>query len=145
MRSNILDLNNITRAVDETTGQESITFVRGDLKVNYWFYKDSIALQYAILGKHKVALHMFGHSEMSLETLRNWIIESSLWVVDNSEITCIMVFCKRSDLRLRFLLANCGATRQCVLEEANGIEDELLYVFNVKHRDKYERRVTCPQ
>lgn len=140
----ILDLRDLADDVEHTIGVDSFMYVRGDMQVSKWFRAYGISLQFQVIGNHKVAIHMYGESSVSLETLRNWIILCSAWVMDNTPCTCILVYCKRTDKKLRFLLSACGAKRVAVLPQGNGEdEDELLYVFSKKDRALYEGRVTC--
>lgn len=139
----ILDLEDIAKDVSDTLGVDAFLYVRQDLQLSTWFRSFGISLQYQVIGNHKRALHMFGKSEVSLETVRNWVILCSAYVMDNTECTCILVYCRKSDIKLRFLLRACGAKASCVLPEGNGEEDELLYVFSKKDRRIYEEKVTC--
>ena len=141
----ILDLSAIAEDVEETLGiEDAIMYVRQDMQTSKWFKDHGVSLQFQVIGNHKAAIHMYGKSKVSLEILRNWIIQCSSWIMDNTETTCMIVYCKISDLRLRFLLRACGASRVAVLPEGNGEgKDEILYVFSKKDREKYERRITC--
>ena len=140
----ILDLGAIAKDVEQTLGiEDAIMYVRQDMLTSKWFKDHGVSLQYQIIGNHKVTIHMYGKSVVSLETLRTWIIQCSGWIIDNTETTCILVYCRTSDMPLRFLLRACGARRIAILPEGNGEEDEILYVFSKKDREKYERRITC--
>lgn len=141
----ILDLSALVEAVDLTLGIDSFMYVRESISrgTDKWFLIGSIALQYQLIGNHKVNLHMYGKNELSLETLRNSIVSSGSWLMDNTETTCIVVYCKESDRKLRFLLRACGGEVACKIPNGDGDKDELLYLFSKRDRKTYEERITC--
>ena len=145
MRSNILDLEKIASAMELTLGVGSMMYARQMINVNYFFLLRGIVLEYVVVGNHKVILHMYGEPNMSLETLRNWIVKTESWLFDHTDISCILVFCKQEDMKLRFLVRETGAERSAIIPNADGDKGELLYVYSKDSRDKYERRVTCQQ
>jgi hypothetical protein len=140
----IRDLADLVEDVRHTLGVDALMYIRSDLQVSKWFRGCGISLQFQVIGDHKAALHMYGTSNVPLKELRNWISECGSWMWDNTECTCVLVYCKKSDRKLRFLLSAGGAKMTAVLPQGNGEdEDELLYVFSKKDRAIYEGRATC--
>lgn len=145
MKATIFQTEDIVKAVEMTTGQDAILYVRNDMRnpLSMWFYREGIALQFQMIGDHKWILHMYGVSGDKLRNLRDWIIKVSSYLMDNTECTCILVFCKESDMRLRFLIKATGHDEGMRIPNGNGKEDEILYVYNKNDREIYERRIRC--
>lgn len=140
----ILDLGAMVPQVDKTMGVDTFMYVRQSLAgPDKWFQIGSIVLQFQLIGDHKVNLHMYGENDVSLETLRNFIVLAGAWMMDNTATTCILCYCKISDRKLRFLLRACGGPDPLTIPNGDGEDDELLYIFSKKDRIRYERRVTC--
>jgi hypothetical protein len=139
----ILDLSLLSDAVSKTFGVESILYVRMELiyKVNKWFYKDGLAVQLQLLGDHKYALHIFGSPLRTLRETRDFIVSVGSYMMDHTTCTCILVFCKEEDMALRFLIAATGATAHGILQNANGDNNEILYVYSKDNRKTYEERM----
>ena len=140
----VLDVAELAEAVEKTTLIDAIPYVSQDIKLNKWFYRRGVALQFQILGDHKCAIHLFGTPQDSLRELRDWVIGCGSWMFDNTEISCLLVFCRENDLHLRFLIRATGAERCCRLIDADGYDgDELLFVYSKSYRELYEGKVKC--
>ena len=140
----ILDLADMAEAVTETMGYDCFDYIRNEVYgPNIWYYKNGLALQHQILGDHKVIVHLYGVSRDKLRDIRDFVIMAGANTMDTKGITCFLVFCKETDMALRFLVRATGAKEGISIPQANGTESEIMYVLTEEDRKIYEGRVKC--
>ena len=93
-----------------------------------------------MIGTTKYAVHLIG-STKKLSELRDFIIQTGSWMMDNTSCTCIIAFASTENKRLQMFIGLTGGKRMCTVRNANGDNDEIMYTYSKDDRLELERRV----
>lgn len=123
--------------------QDTILWIRERLYSpvhKIFLFGEEVAISYEMIGVTKYAVHLIG-STKRLSELRDFIIQTGSWMMDNTSCTCIIAFASVSDKRLQRFIGLTGGKRMCTIRNANGDYDEIMYVYSKDDRKELEGRV----
>lgn len=140
----ILDIEDVAEAVSHTLKVDCFLYARMELLgPNYWFYQNGLALQFQILGDHKCIIHIYGVSRDKLRDIRDFIVSAGSWVCDNTSMTCLLVFCREDDMKLRYLIRATGMSKKVYIPSADGDQGEFMYIYTKEDRKRFEEKILC--
>ena len=132
----IRDAGLLSSIVSRDMGVDSIMYIRGTLLNGAfkYFMEENFVIQYQIIAEGKVMIHIYGSPLSSLRDTRNFVLLSGSWMMDNTGTEDIVAFCKKDNMRLRYLIRECGG------HKVGELPDDLIYSWSQGRREELEGR-----
>lgn len=139
------DLRILNEIFQSYYGQDTILWVRERLYSSVhkiFLFGEEVAISYEKMGTYKYAIHLVGYTNRVVE-LKDFVIQTGAWMMDNTQCTCIIAFADVNNKRLQRFIGTTGGERVCTIRNANGDYDEIMYVYSKNDRSKFEGRIRC--
>ena len=139
------DLGVLNEIFQNYYGQDTVLWVRERLYSTVhkiFLFGEEVAISYEMIGTAKYAVHLIGHTKQ-ISLLKDFIIQTGSWMMDNTPCTCIIAFAPVDNTRLQMFIGLTGGKRMCTVRNANGDNDEIMYVYSKDDRLELEGRIRC--
>ena len=105
-----------------------------------FLFKEELVVSYEMIGEYKYCVHLVGHTK-DIKGLRDFIIQTGSWMMDNTRCRCILAFASEENKRLQMFIGLTGGKRLCTIPNAGGDTSEVLYIYPFESKKELEGRV----
>lgn len=143
----IRDLYDVAEVASKHFGTEATLWTR---KILYdpldklFQFSEDLVLYLEAIGEYKYSIHTIGKTK-DVKGYRDFTIDAGSWMFDNTSCTCLIAFAAVSNKRMQMFIGLTGGQRVGIIPDAGGKEDEIMYVYPIRDRDKLEGRRSCQQ